>query len=272
MKIYLCVDFEGMPGVNHWDEVSRSSGAQYEEFRRIVSWYTVGACEAALSGGATEVWVADSHSSCCNIDIGVLPKGVKLVRGAECCDIQGMTPLLDKTFDGIAFLGFHSEQGSDANPLSHTLTLEIDQIKINDSVVGEYEIHSLFANYLGVPTIFVAGDDGLVTKVSKTSSAQTVSLLKGLGKATILEKTLAEYREEVIDKMKLAVESIKNKNPRPTVTPFAKGGIALEIKYKKHTDAYKASFYPNTNKLDPKTVSVTCANYMEVMRAILFLL
>ncbi|HAG43025.1 MAG TPA: amino acid amidase, partial [Clostridium sp.] len=46
----------------------------------------------------------------------------------------------------------------------------------------------------------------------------------------------------------------------------------VEICYNRHTDAYKASFYPNVKLKNNNTIEFTCNNYFEALRMKLFLI
>ncbi len=46
----------------------------------------------------------------------------------------------------------------------------------------------------------------------------------------------------------------------------------LEIRYKEHADAYKKSFYSNVKQIDSKTIRFISKDYMEVLKAIEFLI
>jgi len=264
MKIYLCVDYDGMPAVNTFDEVDRGKSG-YEKFSRIANDYVVAACEGAFAGGAKEIWISDAHEYGLNIDPERMPAGVKLIRG-EMGDIQCMLPLLDKDFDGVAFLGMHSEAGSGNSPLSHTLDFKIASIKVNDVTFDEFDIHYNLAAFLGVRTIFVAGDLGLVAKIPEIP---TVTLSHGIGGATIMNKTINEYKAEIKKVMESAVKNAE-RFVKPNRQDLRKE-TTLQIEYKNHKHAYRAEFYPNAKKINDTTVEVVCENYYEVMRALLFL-
>ena len=46
----------------------------------------------------------------------------------------------------------------------------------------------------------------------------------------------------------------------------------LEIEYKIHPDAYKASFYPGAELISPRVLQYSNENYFEILRAINFIL
>ncbi len=66
LKVFISVDMEGVAGVIHWEDVSRS-GKDYSLFRRLMTDEANAAIEGALEAGATEILVRDSHGSARNI-------------------------------------------------------------------------------------------------------------------------------------------------------------------------------------------------------------
>ena len=96
------MDMEGVTGVVHWQEVSRS-GKDYGYFRKVMTKETNAAVEGALECGATCIVVRDSHGSARNIIPELLNKKAKLLR-----DWSGgfkiMMEGIDKTFDAVFFI------------------------------------------------------------------------------------------------------------------------------------------------------------------------
>jgi len=264
MKIYISVDFEGMPAINSWDEVNASK-PEFEMARQIANSQVIAACEGAIEADAKEIWVQDAHWTGRNIDPGLMPAGVRLVRGFSKSP-NDMIALVDKTFDGVAFIGVHSESGSAKNVLGHCYSNDtVDFIKINGKIMTETEINSKLAAYYGVPTILVAGDQGVtqnfpddVVKVITTSC---------FGGSTVMMKSIQESNAEIKDGMNAAVKQISSIKIPPLEKKFE-----LEIKYRLHADAFKAGFYPNAKITDDTTVKFSCEDYYEIMRALLFLI
>jgi len=264
MKIAICVDQEGMPGVCNWNEVDKKVDIEYKPFNKIATDQVVAAINGAFDGGAKEVWVMDWHWTARNIDPEKMPNGVVLCRGWS-GQPQG---LIDNTFDGVAFIGYHSEWGSPANPLSHTIRDKLDFVKLDGQIVGEFEKDSRMTSCYGIPTILLAGDEGLADRY-KDANFVTVATTKGVGDSVVMIKTIDECKAALRDGMKQAVKSIRVKNSGKI--DFG-GKVELQIKFRKHQNAHKNSFYPGAEKIDSQTVKLYCANYYEVMRACMFMI
>lgn len=265
MKIFISADIEGVTGVTHWDETLKDK-ADYKEFAHQMTLEVKAACEGAIAAGVDEIWIKDAHDSGRNINHNLLPKNTKLIRGWS-GHIYSMVQELDKTFDALLFIGYHSASSTNTNPLSHTMNTSIDYIKLNGEFISEFLIHSYIAGYLNVPVVFLSGDLGICDQVKKVNeNIITIPVKEGIGNSTI------NIHPE------LALELIKN-----GVEDSLKGNLYLcnielpeefylEIKYPDHAIAYRKSFYPNTEIIGAKTLDFKHKDYMEILRAIEFLL
>lgn len=253
MKIFISADIEGVLGINHWDEDS-------DKFAKRMNQEVIAACEGAIEGGATEVFVKDAHANGRTIDPYSLPEQVKLIRGKSSSP-KSMVEQIDDTFDAIAFIGYHSASGTDTNPLAHTHTTSVEYIKINGEIASEFTLNSLIAAYYGVPSIFISGDEGLINQVKQELPfIETVAINQGFGNATITLLGAKESLSLIKAGMKKAViNSDKAKTELPEY-------FEVEVSFRDHTKALRASFYPGAKKIGPKVVVFESDDYYEVMR------
>ncbi|MGB6371558.1 MAG: M55 family metallopeptidase, partial [Atribacterota bacterium] len=130
MKIYISADIEGVTGITHWDETEKSK-SDYQKFAKQMTDEVKAACEGAINAGAKEIWIKDAHDTGRNIIAADLPQKIKLVRGWSEHPFS-MVQELDKSFDALLMIGYHSFAGSSSNPLSHTLSSRtFNYIKFN---------------------------------------------------------------------------------------------------------------------------------------------
>jgi len=184
MKVYISVDIEGCAGITHWDEAEKTH-ADYAEFREQMTREAVAAIEGAKIAGATEILVKDAHDSGRNLIASMLPADVRLVRswaGHPLCMVQE----LDESFDAVMMIGYHAAAGSEENSLAHTLSLDAAEIRINGKRASEFLIHAMASSMLGVPTVFVSGDKGLMQEIEEVNPAVTRCAVKeGRGQSTL---------------------------------------------------------------------------------------
>jgi len=157
VKVYLSSDMEGTAGVVDWAQCIGPS-AEYEHYRRLLQDEVNAAIEGALSAGATEILVNDSHSTMQNLRPGELAGNARYLSGRH--KPMYMMQGLDSSFDAIFFVSYHGSMASEASTLSHTYNPRaIARVRLGDVEVGESGINALVALGHGVPIVLVTGDD-----------------------------------------------------------------------------------------------------------------
>ncbi len=266
MKIYISTDIEGVCGSTHWDEADNNK-SDYAEFQKQMTAEVAAACKGAMAADVKNIVVQDAHGTGRNITAKELPEGVKLIRGWS-GHPNAMVQELDKSFDALLFVGYHSRAGSEGNPLSHSMRGSyVDYLKINNNYASEFLLHGLLAATMGIPVAFLAGDEDLCNEVkSINSNITTVAVKKGIG-----DSTLSIHPKAAIEKIWQGVESaLKNDLSKCLLPTYDE--YKIELRFKKHQLAYSASFYPGCKLNDPQTISFTTKEYFEVMRMLHFVL
>lgn len=263
MKVYISADIEGITGIAHWNETEKTK-PDYALFQQQMTREVKAACESAYEAGADDVWVKDAHDTGRNIDPMELPKGVRLIRGWS-GHPASMIQELDGTFDALMFIGYHSAAGSGGSPLSHTMNTTLAELCINGKAVAEFHLHAWLAAYYHVPTVFIAGDEGVCSAAQREiPEIRTVATQKGIGNSSI-----SIHPEETIDKIKEQVsDALKNIKGIPVIKLPPE--FKVDISYQNHHAAYRKSFYPGANLTAPVTVHFETDDYFEVARMIHF--
>lgn len=266
MKIYISADIEGVCGSTHWDECDKDK-PDYGEFNKQMTAEVAAACKGALAAGAKEILVQDAHASARNIAAKDLPDGIKLLRGWSGSP-KAMVQELDESFDALIFIGYHSQAGSSGNPLSHTMRGSyIDYLKINDHYASEFLLHGLFAATIGVPVVMVSGDSDLCYDVKEINeNITTVSVKEGIGNSTV-----NIHPKEAIEKIWHGTESALKGELNKCLLPTS-DEYNIELRFKKHQQAYDASFYPGCKLIDTQTIAFSTKEYFEVMRLMHFVI
>ena len=266
MKLYLTADIEGIAGIAHWDEAN-SLKPDYAPFRARMTAHVAAACEGAVAAGATEIWVKDAHATARNIDAARLPSCARLIRGWSGHPLM-MVQELDESFDAMAMVGYHARAGSGGNPLAHTMaSSKIAELRINGEPASEFLVHAWAGSMLGVPTVFVSGDEALCEEVEGRSPAiHRVPVMFGVGDSTVsLHPDEAEQR--IRDGMREALRGDFEACRLPLPDE-----LILEIQYHKPHYAYGKTFYPGAYAVDERTVGFVADDYFELLRAVLFLI
>ena len=263
MKIFISADIEGVTGATHWDETDKSH-ADYAEFREQMTAEVVAACEGALNAGATEIVIKDAHWTGRNLIAAKLPREARLIRGWT-QDPYSMMAGLDESFHAALMVGYHSRAGSDAAPLAHTLTGRVVTLKINDRYAAEFLINAYTAGWLRVPVVFLSGDAGICQDATAfLPDLTTVAVMTGTGAATSSMHPA------------LAVQRIRTDVETALRGEVARCSVAMpphfvaEVRYRGHTSARQASFFPGTRLIEPHTVQFEADDYFEVLRFFMF--
>lgn len=269
MKLFISADIEGTCGICDWQETN--IGTPYTDYFITQMTKEVAAvCRAALDNGFTEVVVKDAHDSARNLIPSLLPRGVKIIRGWS-GDPLVMMSGIDESFDAAVYTGCHSRAGSGANPLSHTMSTKLFEVKINGKAVSEFDINSMTASYFGVPSVLLTGDAELCEKAKADFPyIKTAAVSEGFGGAScsihpddavaLIEKRAGE-----------AFSDFAKNRTRECVLKLPESFVA-EITYKDHVAAYRKSFYPGAKLSEPKKVEFRTDDYYELLRCFLFLL
>ncbi|NLI89492.1 MAG: amino acid amidase [Epulopiscium sp.] len=264
MRIYISADIEGISGITHWQETRKDYGG-YTDHAKQLSREVAAACNGALRAGAKEIIVKDAHEDGNNIIHKYLPKEAKLIRGWS-NHPYSMVEGIDSTYDGAIMIGYHSGAYSNGSPLSHTLSPDtVSNIKINGQDASEFLIHAYICHSLNVPVLAVTGDEDLVLDIRRFDpNIATLAMQKGFGNANIsIHPDLALERIEAITQ-----KGIENRH-KCKCHKLEK--FELEVIYKNHTDAYRASFYPGARQVSEFKIIYYAFSYIELMSALMFI-
>lgn len=264
MKIYISADIEGTCGIVDWNETELEynlSTYTKEQMTKEVNAACLGINEIEKS----DILIKDAHDSGRNINPMNLPENIKILRGWT-KDPHVMMAGIDKSFDASLFIGYHSPATFNGNPLSHTLDTQFDYIKINDSIASEFTINAYTSSYYNVPVAFLSGGEMLCNHAKQLNpNIITIPVSKGIGNGSIsIHPSLA------IKNIKLGVKEALLGDLSRHLIKLPKH-FKVEVKYKEHYKAFKASFYPNMKSIDSQTILFETNDYYEVLRMLLFI-
>lgn len=156
MKVYICVDIEGVAGVVT-PEQGTPGNVEYERARRLMTEEANAAIEGALAAGATRVVVNDAHGPMTNLLPEALHPEAEVIIGKPkpFNMFAGLTP----EFDAVFCVGHHA-RASGFGVLAHTTNgFAFRRISIDGRSLGEPGLYGAFAGELGVPVALITGDD-----------------------------------------------------------------------------------------------------------------
>ncbi len=265
MKIFLSADIEGTCGIAHWDETEPGK-IGYGHFQEQMTREVAAALTSAAEAGADELFVKDAHDTARNLNPEALPRTAKIFRGWGRHPYSMMAGL-DKTFDWVMFTGYHSEAGSDRNPLAHTMNLGILEVTINGMPGSELLINCLTAAYEGVPVAFVSGDKALCEWIrSVNPNIETAPTCEGVGNGSI-----SIHPEAALERIRAGVKKALQKPRADMMFPLPES-FDVTVAYRDHFAAKRAGFYPGAKQLGPRTVGYQAMDYFQVLTFFSFVL
>jgi D-amino peptidase len=162
-------------------------------------------------------------------------------------------------------IGYHAAAGTEANALAHTLSLKPALIKINGTSASEFRIHALASAMLGVPTVFVSGDEGLMNEVEAANPLiGRCAVKRGVGQSTVSMTPAA-----AIAAIKEGAGAALKGNLKKKMLSFPKH-FTLEIQYSDPVAAYRFGWYPGAKHVADRTIRFETDIYLDVLRMLNF--
>ena len=192
MRIMLMTDLEGVAGVKNSEQWCHLDSPFYLTGCKLLTLEVNAAVEGFFAGGAQYVQVADGHGAGA-IDIELLDPRVEYARGWG----GNAWPFgLDKTFDGMAWVGQHAKASTELAHLCHTQSFSYINLSMNGVSIGEFGQLAMCASELGVPAFFGAGDEAFTKEAEALAPGiVTCAIKRGVTTGTGEECTLDEYRQ-----------------------------------------------------------------------------
>lgn len=159
MKIYVVCDLEGTAGVVDFKPQCMADGEYYRQAIRMATRELNALVDGAMEGGATEVYAWPGHGAFPGgIDVELLHPECRLVMHAGDAGPVGY----DDSFDAMFLLGLHAMAGVENGVLAHSFTPILENVWLNGVEIGEIAMNMAGFGELGVPCVFVSGDEAAV--------------------------------------------------------------------------------------------------------------
>jgi D-amino peptidase len=179
VKLYIHTDIEGVAGMVHFEDRRDETTEGY--FRRLrlhklLTGEVNAAIDGALSAGADEILVNDSHGSGYSIIFEELNPAAQIIHGPLTRQPFWM-PCMDESVDILFCVAQHAMANTNG-VLAHSLWY------CNDLYFGEPGMAAAIAGSYGVPAVLVTGDD--------TCCAQVSELVPGI-ETVVVKEALSPY-------------------------------------------------------------------------------
>ena len=248
-KFFISADIDGITDVTFWSETEDGQEGN-DAARAQMTREVAAACEAVIASGNRAV-VRDGHGNARNISHLDLPEKAELMRGWA-CHPGSMMAGLDSSFGGVIYIGYHAPAGSSGSPLAHTVDYEkVKWVKINGRLASEFTMNSLYAASLGVPSLFLSGDE----TICRMAEAEMPRIATLAVKTCRGNSTWNMHPLEAARQIKEAVaQQLEAFGETGWIPPAVPEKLVLEVCLSTHQGARSALRLPSVEQLDEFTV------------------
>ncbi len=235
---------EGVAGIVK-SEQTVIKGKDYERARRWLTGEVNAVIDEALACGAEEVLVNDSHGDMCNILIDELNPRATLISGTH--KPMSMMQGIEKGFDAVAFVGYHSRMGTRGAVIDHTMWGSVvNEFRINGRLFGETGINALVAGYYKTPVVLVCGDDKTVAEAKRfLGRVETVAVKRGITRYAAESLHPEEAQRRIKEAARRAFENLKRFKPF-----IIRKSLKLTIRFTNSGMADGAAIIPQVRRVD----------------------
>jgi len=261
MRVYMMTDLEAVAGVVSFEQQTYDTGKHHDQAKRLLTAEVNAAVQGCLDAGATDVLVIDGHGPG-GIWFEDLHHEAKLYHGRPIPSARTLIELA-RDFDVAMMIGQHAMAGVAQGNLQHTYNSKsVDYMKVNGKLIGEIAGFSLGMGSIGIPMIFLSGDDSAIDEVRELIPVVGAAQIKqSISRNTAISVSATKAREIIREG---ATAAIKQHRANPIAPLKWPGPYTVECRYF-HTDAADAKANAGWQRVDPQTVSRTRDDIVEAL-------
>jgi D-amino peptidase len=261
VKLFIAIDLEGICGVVSEADTGRE-GAAAQRARAHMRADLDAVLAGCVAAGAGEVVVCDAHDDGRNLDPGGLPAFATLVGGSPAPGsmLEGLAP----DCDAALFVGYHARAGTLGGVLEHTWSYKVYSTAVGDLEVGEFGIAALLAGEMGVPAVYLSGDD----KVAAEAAALVPGIVTTVVKTGVRREAAGFVSPDAARaRMTRDVEAALAADARPA--PLRWSGEPLRLTFTRVQFCDLAEACPGARRLDGRTLEIGGGSFADVYRGFL---
>ncbi|MEP7347140.1 MAG: M55 family metallopeptidase, partial [Gemmatimonadaceae bacterium] len=210
LRVLVYHDMEGLAGQSDYRTFNYSHPEFYAKGQEYLAADINAVVDGLFAGGATSVEIIDAHGSG-NPSPDLMPakldpRATQLTRDAPFRHYVDV--VAPNVYDAIVCVGMHAKTGS-RGFASHTVTIGMG-LSMNGRSITETEIVAYSWGRVGVPVIFVSGDDRLQKDLTTLPWIQFVVTKKATSASTVELRDVAEVHAEMKAKAATAVRQLAN--------------------------------------------------------------
>jgi D-amino peptidase len=171
---------------------------------------------------------------------------------------------LEPGCDAALFVGYHGRAGTLGAVLEHTWSYGVYSVRVGDLEVGEFGVAALLAGELGVPTVYLSGDDKTATEAEELVPGIVTTVVKTGVRREAARFVLPEHARA---RMTADVEAALRDSAWPE--PLAWSGEPMRLTFTRATSCDLAENCPGVRRLDGRTLEIGGATFAEVYEGFL---
>ncbi|MHA1372372.1 MAG: M55 family metallopeptidase [Promethearchaeota archaeon] len=223
-NVFILTDLEGVAHVSRFEQ-TRVEGPLKKEAMVLLT-NEVNAVIAGINeyDPRIKIHLWDGHGLG-----GIVKKQLKPVQSFIPNKRIHMTEYFKKyNIQALIFVGQHAMSYTLNANLCHTMSSKkIEYYMLNGELIGEFGLRAFIAGEIGVPTIFISGDDKAYEEAKNLiPNIVTVEVKKGLGWEAAVSLPLEQVHEMLQEKIQDALKLAESKMIKPVIP---KKPITLEI-------------------------------------------
>jgi D-amino peptidase len=206
MRVAVCVDMEGVSGIDRYEQCFPSWAGEYRRGVRLLVADVRAAVQAAVEAGAREVVLADWHYLGRNIPRAAFPdlpirrlwSGGRPVVGAHGLGRP----------DAAVLVGMHAGAGNASGFLSHTFWRGM-AVLLDGRALPEAVLWSLALGAAGVPVAVLAGDQRAGEEARELlPGVRTVAVKAGVSRTKTILRPPEDARQELAEAVREALPDL----------------------------------------------------------------
>jgi D-amino peptidase len=262
MKIFMVTDMEGVAGIVSFTDQSYPTGKYYEAGKKLVTGEVNAAIGGLVAAGVEDILVWDGHGAGAIVYEDLHP-AARLLHG-RMANFSATMQALVKQHDACVMIGQHAMAGVATANQNHTQSSQtVDYYKLNGRAIGETGQIALFCGALGVPLIFLSGDEAACHEAEElVPGIATAAVKQGLGRGAAISLPMARAHRLIAEGIAGAV---KRQMEQPILPLRWDGPYTLEMRFFQTDTADARAALPGAQRVDAQTVRFTSDNILEVI-------
>ncbi len=262
MKILIMTDLEGVAGVVSFEDQTGPGGRYYEAAKKLLTAEVNAAVEGLIQAGVDEVLVVDGHGAG-GILFEDLHPAARLLHGRPLPPWTSIANVF-KTYDACMIIGQHAMAGVQTSNMNHTQNSRaIDYYKLNGRKVGELAQFALFCGAVGVPMIFLSGEEDACREAEAfIPGIVTAPVKQGLGRHSAISLSAPEAHRRIREGV---IQAIQRHSTNPIPPMVWEGPYELEIRYFSTSDADARAAQPGVERIDSQTVRINSQTIINII-------